>query len=313
MLGPHFVKEYQQQCPQQWLTLMVTFEQVKRSAKTGRRDSLTLQLSWSIGTKYREITGKDIEATLKGAKDFGVSFSNGALIIYQSAVKAMFKPAIDSIIAHIQDLMGNVKLHPCKYFFLVGGFGECVFLQEAIKERFCGQVDILIPNEAQMSVIKGAVLFGHNPKEISTRIAPRTYGYRTTLVFNENIHSQAKKHKYESGVRCDDIFEVLMAKDNDIPIGTKRSITLSPTDSKQTTGTIKFFAIDRQPRQPVQYTDGVGVEPMGSITVDMSDTTGGLNRTVTLNVVFGGTEIEAEAIDETTKNTAKTSLRFMSN
>ena len=312
VLGVHFVEEYQQQCPQQWVNLMVTFEQAKRLVSTGKKNCLLLSLSWSIVKKYREFSGKDIEATLMAANDFGVSCQNGFLIINESAVRAMFKAAIDGIIAHIQDLMGYVTLHPCKYFFLVGGFSGCVFLQEGIKDNFCGLVDILIPIEAQMSVVKGAVLFGHMPKEISHRIAAKTYGYRTTRTFNGNIHSQAKRHEYECGVRCNDIFEVLMEKEKEIPFCTKRSITLSPTNTMQTSGIIKFFSIDGQAREPVQYTDDIGVEQIASIIVDMSDTTGGLNRTVTLNVVFGGTEIEVEAIDETTKNTAKTSLIFMS-
>jgi hypothetical protein len=37
---------------------------------------------------------------------------------------------------------------------------------------------VICPSDAVAAVLKGAVMYGHNPELISERICPRTYGIR---------------------------------------------------------------------------------------------------------------------------------------
>jgi hypothetical protein len=52
---------------------------------------------------------------------------------------------------------------------MVGGFSECSLIQEAVQEAFPDK-RIIIPEDAGMSVLKGAVLFGHRPDFIRSRV-----------------------------------------------------------------------------------------------------------------------------------------------
>jgi molecular chaperone DnaK (HSP70) len=45
---------------------------------------------------------------------------------------------------------------------MVGGFSECPLIQDAVQAAFPDK-RIIIPEDAGMSVLKGAVLFGHRP------------------------------------------------------------------------------------------------------------------------------------------------------
>jgi activator of 2-hydroxyglutaryl-CoA dehydratase len=47
---------------------------------------------------------------------------------------------------------------------MVGGFSECELVQDAIRDKIRSSITLIIPEEAGLAVLKGAVLFGHQPK-----------------------------------------------------------------------------------------------------------------------------------------------------
>jgi molecular chaperone DnaK (HSP70) len=53
---------------------------------------------------------------------------------------------------------------------MVGGFSESPIMQSAIKEAFSTK-KVIIPDEAGLAVLKGAVMYGHKPQTISVRVS----------------------------------------------------------------------------------------------------------------------------------------------
>lgn len=272
---------------------------------------MNLQLSWSMGSAYSDIMGgKSIEQAIQQKGSLGVSFSNGMLIIQHKAVKEMFDPVLRNITTHISSLLQHRKLHPCKYFFLVGGFSESEFLQKAIKDRFGSQVGVLVPSEAQMSVIKGAVLFGHSPDEIKTRVARKTYGYQHLSNFEEGKHDPSKKETHDGIEKCTDLFGVFIEKGVEVDNGMKIHRTFTPVRADMDSADLMFYRLDGKPN-PVHYTDDPNVEAMGSLHIDMPILEGGRDRKVETDIIFGGTEIHVEATDVTSGKIARTKLDFL--
>ena len=62
----------------------------------------------------------------------------------------------------------------------------------------------------------------------------------------------------------------------------------------------------------VKYTDEEGVEKCGCLVVEMPDMTGGRDRAVDLEVIFGGTEIKVIGYDHTSKTSRETYVDFLS-
>ena len=118
-------------------------------------------------------------------------------------------------------------------------------------ERFAGRVHVLIPNESQMAVIKGAVLFGHNPDEIKSRVSPRTYGCRFLQSFNPNIHNPSKRVVYEGIAKCKDLFKVFVEKDEEVLVGDTRTFEFTAVDSDQDGADFHFMCIDRKPKKVI--------------------------------------------------------------
>ena len=159
ILGPDFVNYYKSECPQEWKQLMDMFEKSRRLTKPDGKYSMRLLLPYSAALTYEQVTGKSIHQVVAESGHHGVRMFNGLLIFEQRVVADMFKPMQDKIVSHIESIIQNPKLQPCKYLFMVGD--ECnEFLQLALEDNFERQ-EVLIPEEPMCAVIKGAVLFGH--------------------------------------------------------------------------------------------------------------------------------------------------------
>lgn len=291
---------------------MTDFERIKKSAKPEcENTTLRIPLTWTMGSSYTEIKSQSIESTLKGcAKKHGVDYKNFAIILSDKAVRRIFEPVTKPVVKHIGDLIATNKLQPLSYMFMVGGFSECAFLHQAVRARFNKRVLVLVPTEAQMSVIKGAVMFGHSPDSITIRIARRTYGYSTTRFFEQHIHDETKKVLLDGIAHCRDIFSTFVTKGDEIELGSQIVKHFRATCSQQISGGLNFYCIDDVPRDP-QYITDADVESLGlNVTVGMPNTERGRMRTIELTVEFGGTELDISAKDVATGTTVKASIGF---
>jgi hypothetical protein len=72
---------------------------------------------------------------------------------------------------------------------MVGGFSESPYLKSEILKRFDSNIQVLVPRRPQISVVRGACLYGLNPRSITSRIAKKTYGINTLTVFDPEMHS----------------------------------------------------------------------------------------------------------------------------
>jgi molecular chaperone DnaK (HSP70) len=105
---------------------------------------------------------------------------------------------------------------------MVGGFSGCEILQKAVKDNFPDK-KVIIPEDAGLAVVKGAVYFGHVPQAISRRSAAYTYGIQICPEFNEEIHPQSKKIIIGGKARCKDVFFICVKKGERITPGFSKS------------------------------------------------------------------------------------------
>jgi hypothetical protein len=317
ILSDKFVNKYEKKHPQNWLALMTQFEKMKRTVQPEERSKINIPLSWQMGQAYKETMGRGIEEAIRDlAEETAVSFGNGALILTNKAIQEIFKESIDEIVEHMKGLMSMPALKQCKYFMLVGGFGESALLQKAIIKAF-PDVCVLIPQEAQMAVIKGAVLFGHTPGAIASRVAKRTYGVAICEKFDKEKHFNRKQIIRNNTIYVDNIFDPYAIQGKSYENGMVTEKTYYPTEPDQTSVQINIYSVDRVIRErggnseDINYVDEYDMEKMGYFKVEMPDTTGGTNRKVRLDIQFGGTEILVTGTDMTTGKRAGTTIEFL--
>jgi len=103
-------------------------------------------------------------------------------------VRSWFQFSIDKTVGHITGILAEPEMNDINTLLLVGGFAECRLVQEAVKKAV-GERTVIVPDEAGLAVLKGAVRLGHQPRLVSHRCVKYTYGYYATRRFDETIHT----------------------------------------------------------------------------------------------------------------------------
>ena len=91
---------------------------------------------------------------------------------------------------------------------MVGGFSGADVLQNAVQKAF-SDIDVFLPVDGSLSVLKGAVIYGHNPDVVSSRVCNFTYCLDLCENFDPEIHSLEKQYGVDGEVNCTDIFNTL--------------------------------------------------------------------------------------------------------
>ena len=291
--------------------MMVHFEKVKKVFKADGKARISIPIRYEMQGILEEIYGKRIKEILKDKTDKGIAFVSGNMVIQHKQALELFEPVIRYIVNHLRELLLKPNLRDINYIFLVGGFSECTILQEEIKKAFddgTTTLKVLTPSSAQLAVVKGAVLYGHQPHEIKTRRARFTYGSAVSVPFDPLIHDRMYKRISALGVaRCDDIFRVYIEQGEPIKPGSKRTFTVNaPVDSIEES--ISLLRLDGPPRKPVQYINVAGIKDLGQIQMSTPATAG--NREIEVTLDFSGTELNVSAMFVATRQRVSARFQF---
>lgn len=77
--------------------------------------------------------------------------------LYQS----FFDPVNEKIVHCIREILSKAEVIETKVILMVGGFSECEIVQDAIRKAF-PECRVVVPHQAGLAVLIGAVLFGHS-------------------------------------------------------------------------------------------------------------------------------------------------------
>lgn len=129
---------------------------------------------------------------------------------------------------------------------MVGGFSESPFLKSEIKKKFEVGADltVLVPRRPQVSVIRGACMFGLNPRSITSRISKLTYGINTLTTYDTEKHPEDKKVIIEGEEFCEDVFDAFVKKGDSVGIDEVHVKTYCPVRARQTVMRIIFYCTE---------------------------------------------------------------------
>ena len=309
IFGESFLLEFVKSKPVSWLELLSLFETKKRGFSPHKQLSVNISLPFAFIEFYRERTGRTVEVAVKKYKDSGVQWSRqGMLRLLPSVMMNLFEPVVSAIVRHIQDLLLIPKLSNIEYLFLVGGFAESAVLQEAVRNAFRSNVRVIIPQDVSMTILRGAVMFGHDPTLVYIRRSALTYGVGCLNRFVEGKHPPEKKVIKDGVEWCTGVFDGFVFSDQAVSLGHMVTRSYSPAQAGQRSTVITLFASEKE---TVYYVSDPGCYKVGELRLEMPDTTGGTRRELTMSMVFGDTEITVEAVDMTSGQTARAAIDFL--
>ena len=285
-----------------------------------KHDMLQIQRGFEVAKKSVTVHGQDmvkmfLPIDLRENIKTGVHAGSYRLIADKIALTAhlmrsFYSKILKKITEHIRSLLINPDLLGVSHIVMIGGFSESDVLQNTIKTEF-PNIDMITVPQTNSAVVRGAVIYGHEPRIIKWRKAAYTYGARVAHPFREGYHDRSKLIYTEDGNQCDDIFDKFVQINDSVKVGKhlfKKQYGVA--FSCITSVTLDLFRCDRP--DPM-YTTDVGCEKIGSLHVDMPDLKGGINRKIHISVEFGDTEMKVEAMDGNTGVKFTASFDFLVN
>ena len=158
-LGNNFVNRLQAELPQIWSEFIKSFEGWNLRMTEG----VKLLVTFAMGRLFAEMNkGTQIHEYLQKGRCEGVSFNNGFICLQTSLVRGICEPVVNGIIQETQSVLVDAKVRGVKYIIMIGEFSKYDILQEELTTYYEKDgMRVLIPDEQDLVVLKGAALYGH--------------------------------------------------------------------------------------------------------------------------------------------------------
>ena len=196
ILSQPVVKKVKKECPADWVDMMRDFEKIKRSisAKENNDGYCSFMLKPSVCDVYKELIEIDLvkaftgNISAKGATMRGKS----RLQIPTSVITDMMRSVSNDVGKHVSSLLELTDVKNIDFIIMVGGFSNLSILVNKVKS-IAGNIPIMVPEEAELAVLKGAAMVGWNPNFISIRRSKKTYGKEVYRKFEVGVDPERLK------------------------------------------------------------------------------------------------------------------------
>lgn len=263
--------------------------ETKKRAFTSESGVVKMTFPLSLIELAKKIWKTDsVDEIIKNSKYAGkVKTETQKLHIPKDIFISLFLPTVDKIIAHIQKIVEDNSVS-FDYILLVGGFAECNIVQKRFDDTF-NDKKVIIPEEAGLAVLKGAVLYGHMPQIIATRVARHTYGIESYPKFVDGKHPVSKRVVIDGVARCKDVFFKYVTIGQEITPGYKLSQDFQVLKLENNTLECTIFA--SWEKNPKFITDESCFK-LGTLTVPLPQQRSSELLKIEETMVFGETDHE---------------------
>ena len=284
-----------QEDPTAYLDLLREFETVKRKIATDTKGKVNFTIPFATINSLCESHQGETLSSMIQSSPFGskIALRGDKMRVDADVMKSLFDKTINNIVSLVKDVLTKLAVKDVPLLLLVGGFAECPLVQSAMENTFPNK-RILIPEEAGLSVLKGAVLFGHKPDYIASRVMRFSYGTDVSLLFDPEKHEQHRKYTLNGEDRCDNVFGEIIKQNESVALGTKVRRRYSTTRPKQSAMHINVYASKKE--KPM-YVDEDCCVLIGKTKIEIPIRTEE-ERWVSVEYIFGNTEISMTATED---------------
>lgn len=125
-----------------------------------------IYLPYTLVTTFEKETGGNMKQVIQQTQYANkMTFLRNKLKMEAGLFKELFREPINMLVEHLQQLLAEDNLSDVSTLLMVGGFSESPFMQDAILKAFPAK-RVIVPVDAGLAVLKGAVLFGHQLNSI---------------------------------------------------------------------------------------------------------------------------------------------------
>ncbi|XP_015706869.1 heat shock 70 kDa protein 12B-like, partial [Coturnix japonica] len=311
IFGAELMRSFKAQRPAAWVDLSIAFEARKRAAAPSRCGPINVSLPFSFIDFYRKQRGHSVEEALRRSDVKLVKWSSqGMLRMSAEAMNELFQPTVKCIVQHIESLLQRPEVRGVKFLFLVGGFADSPVLQRSVRAALGSRCRLLVPHDAALSTLKGAVLFGLDPGTVRVRRSPLTFGVGVLNKFIDGKHPEHKLLLKDGRRWCSDVFDKFVAAEQSVALGEVVQRSYCPARTGQRRTVIDIYCCDRD---DVTFVTEPGVTKCGTVSLELPELPGGDGgrREIRAAMQFGDTEIKVTAVDVSSARTVRATIDFL--
>lgn len=145
----------------EYIDLQRDLEFKKRQIKPDSNSKFSIRMPSIIPALFKKETGENIKDVIQQMQlSKKMALVGDILRMDSDLFKDLFREPVNMLVEHIQHLMTEDNLSDVSTLLMVGGFSESPIVLDAIMKAFPDK-KVIVPKEAGLAVLKGAVLFGH--------------------------------------------------------------------------------------------------------------------------------------------------------
>lgn len=317
IVGKKVMDEFCKEHKYDMLELFRDFEVKKRTITPDSEEKITFKVPISLNETFKASKKCDIKDALKKNSKYKteVSWMGDKLRMSANIAKGLFANSVNHIVDRLKRLAQIPAVNKATYILMVGGYSESPMLRNAITRAFKNK-KVVVPNEAGLSVLKGAVIFGHDPITIEYRVSKYTYGIATMIPFDEDKHDLSRRIETSTGdVLCNGVFDKHVEINKQIKVGVPQiDREYVVTEPDQTRITFKVYISKHPDPMFIDEDEGDSDDSeidwfdeenecicLGELGIDVPGW--GLERVATVSMTFSNTELRVEARNENGENT----------
>jgi len=289
IFGEDAIKNFKTKFMRDYFDLLRDFETKKRSIVPNTTKLVSFKVPPTLHEFHNDGDVQNLTKKIKQIKlQDDVKVSRYSLRVAAEVVRSWFQFSIDKTVDHITGILAEPKMKDIKTILLVGGFAECKLVQEAVKKAV-GERTIIIPEEAGLAVLKGAVRFGHQPRLVSHRCVKYTYGYKAKGQFDERKHPPEKMVMNSYGEKMvDNCFIKVVEIGSSVEVG--KDVEAPFTCFLNKTGATSFPIYTSTERDP-EYTTDPSCTKVGKLVLKKAPGETQVENKAQVYFAFGDTEL----------------------
>nr|XP_022299845.1 heat shock 70 kDa protein 12A-like [Crassostrea virginica] len=291
LIGESVTQSIEQNEPQVFFEVCREFETAKRTIKPQSDIKFNVRIPSQLGEAYaflnprKNLKSKKFVST-KGHGNISISFIGDKLRLAPKDAASFFAETVTEITRHLKSLLQQKSGKDIATIILVGGFAESPMLTQAVKSTF-SEMRVIIPHEAAWSVLRGAVIFGHDPGLIKERRSKYTYGLAVFDKFDPKKHDEKYKYEGDGEIRCACLFSKLISIDDPVTVGEYRKAEKYMLTDIEDEGSMELYTSESS---DPKYIDEKGCSFVGYILSAGHNFV--VNEIVEVMMRFGETEVE---------------------
>lgn len=286
--------------------LFQAFELKKRFFEPDKDAPLSLKLPISLVDHYKHRSGHDFQEVLNTKFNGEIMLIQDKLRVFPKTFNRLFGKSISYIVRHIQSLLEKEQVSGVSVLLLVGGYAESRMVRDSIVSHF-PNFQIIHPPDSAFSVLKGAVLFGHEPHAIVARVCKYTYGIAMMAPFKEGLSDPRKKRIINGELICDDVFDVHLRVGERVSLSDNRAGKEYSLHRGQSHSLLEVYASSAP--HPKYVTDNSCFR-LGSLVLEVPPNTHE-NDKIVVCLYYSGTELGVSAFNPKTNQKTKTYFDFL--